>query len=137
MGPFFDSNVIVYTIDRAEPEKREVARALFEEHLQEGSGIVSPQVLREFYFVATRRLSIPLPKEAARRAVEDLGAYSPMQESKEMILSAIERNQRLSISFWDALIVEASIVGGADYILTEDLQHGQVIEGVRVHNPFL
>lgn len=137
MDPFFDSNVVAYTVDRAEPEKREVARALFKEHLQEGSGIVSPQVLREFYFVATRKLSTPLSEEAAQRAVRDLRAYCPMQESKEMILSAISRNQRLSISFWDALIVEAAITGGADHILTEDLQHGQVIEGVRVHNPFL
>lgn len=52
MGPFFDSNVVVYTVDRAEPGKREVARALFEEHLQEGSGFISPQVLREFYVAA-------------------------------------------------------------------------------------
>lgn len=137
MDPFFDSNVLVYTVDQGEPEKREVARALFEEHLREGSGLVSPQVLREFYFATTRKLSTPLSEEAARRAAEDLRAYCPMQESKEMVLSAIHRNQRLSISFWDALIVEAAIVGGADYIFTEDLQHGQVIEGVRVHNPFL
>lgn len=137
MDPFFDSNVLVYTVDRAEPGKREVARALFKNHLQEGSGFVSPQVLREFYVAATRKLSTPLPEEAALRAVGDLGAYCIMQESKEMVLSAVSRNQRLSISFWDALIVEAAIVGGADYILTEDLQHGQVIEGVRVHNPFL
>lgn len=137
MDPFFDTNVVVYTVDRAEPEKREVARALFEEHLREGSGIVSPQVLREFYFAVTRRLTNPLTQEAAQRAVGDLGAYCSMQESKEMVLSAISRNTRLSISFWDALIVEAAISGGADHILTEDLQHGQVIDGVRIHNPFL
>lgn len=137
MRPFFDSNVVVYTVDRAEPEKREVARALFREYLQEGSGIVSPQVLREFYFAATRKLSVPLPEEAAQRAVRALGAYCPIQESKEMVLSAISRTRRLSISFWDALIVEAAIMCRADRILTEDLQHGQVIDGVRVHNPFL
>lgn len=124
-------------VDRAEPAKREVARALFREHLQEGSGVVSPQVLREFYVAATRRLSTPLPEEVARRAVEDLGAYCPVQETREMVLSAIARNQRLSISIWDALIVEAALISGASHILTEDLQHGQVIEGVRVHNPFL
>lgn len=67
----------------------------------------------------------------------DLRIYCTMQESKEMILSAVSRNQRLSISFRDALIVEAAIVGGADYILSEDLQYGQVIESVRAHNPFL
>jgi predicted nucleic acid-binding protein len=135
--PFFDSNVLVYTVDRAEPEKREVARALFEEHLREGSGFLSPQVLREFYVASTRKLATPLPEQAARDAVEDLGAYCTLQESREMILSAVSRKQRLSISFWDALIVEAAILGGADHILTEDLQHGQVIEGVKVHNPFL
>lgn len=54
-----------------------------------------------------------------------------------MIRVAISRNRRLSIRFWDALIVEAAILGGAGHILTEDLRHGQVIDGVRVHNPFL
>lgn len=60
MIPFFDSNVVVYMVDRAEPEKRAVARALFREHLQEGSGLISPQIVREFYFAATSRLSTPL-----------------------------------------------------------------------------
>lgn len=135
--PFFDSNILVYTFDRAEPDKRETARDLFKEHLREGSGMVSPQVLREFYVAATRKLRRPLSQEAAHRAVRDLGAYCSVQESEDMILSAISRNRRLSISFWDALIVEAAISGGADHVLTEDLQHGQLMDGVRIHNPFL
>lgn len=129
--------MLVYAIDRDEPAKREVARALFEEHLQEGSGMLSPQVLREFYVAATRKLSRPLSQEAAARAVRDLGSYCPMQESSGMVYSAISRNQRLPVSFWDALIIEAAIAGEADYLFTEDLQHGEVIDGVRVHNPFL
>lgn len=137
MTAFFDSNVLVYAVDRAEPGKREVARTLFEEHLREGSGFVSPQVLREFYVAATRKLSRPLPEEAAQKAVEDLEVYCTLQESGAMVLAAVSRTRRLSISLWDALIVEAATLGGADHILTEDLQHGQIIDGVRVHNPFL
>lgn len=137
LGPFLDSNVLVYAVDRSEPEKRELARGLFKEHLREGSGIVSPQVLREFYVTVTRKLSDPLSGEAAGRAVSSLLVYCPMQESKEMTVSAISRAQRFSISFWDALIVEAALIGGADHILSEDLQHGQTFDSVRVYNPFL
>lgn len=137
MGPFFDSNVLVYVLDRAEPEKRAVARSLFKEHLREGTGMVSPQVLREFYVAVTRKLSTPVSREGAQRAVRSLLAYCPMHESKEMTVSAISRAQRYAISFWDALIVEAAIVGGADHLLTEDLQHGQIIDGLWIENPFL
>ena len=59
MRPFFDTNVLVYAFDEGEPEKREVALALIKEHLEEGDGILSVQVLREFY-VSVRRLSRPL-----------------------------------------------------------------------------
>ncbi len=99
--------------------------------------MVSPQVLREFYVAATRKLSAPLSQEAAQRVARSLAVYCPMQESKEMVVSAISRAQRFSISFWDALIVEAAIVGGTGRLLSEDLQHGQTIDGVRIENPFL
>lgn len=95
------------------------------------------RVLREFYAAATRELARPLSPEAASRAVRDLRAYCPVQESAEMIFSAISRNQRLLISFPDAPIVEAAIAGEADHLFTEDLQHREMIDGVRVHNPFL
>lgn len=136
MRPFFDTNVLVYAFDEEEPGKREVGRGLIEEHLMRGDGMLSVQVLREFYSVV-RKAGHPLPEREAVEAVEYLATFSPMPENAEMVLSAVARSQAVSISFWDALIVEAALAVGADTLLTEDLQHGQEIEGLRVHNPFL
>ena len=136
MPPFFDTNVLVYAFDEGEPEKRAVALALIEEHLVDGDGVISVQVLREFYS-AVRREPRPLSDEAAATAVGRLAGFSPLSEDVGMVPKAVRRAQEMSISFWDALIVEAALKAGADRLFTEDLQHGQVIEGMRVENPFL
>lgn len=135
MRPFFDTNVLVYAVDQEEPEKSAVAGALAEEHLVEGEGMISVQVLREFY-VASRRLRRPLTEEQAGEMVGYFSTFRTQVETADMVLSAVSRSRDLSLSFWDALIVEAALAAGADTLLTEDLQHGQVIEGLRVHNPF-
>ncbi len=136
MRPFFDTNVLVYAFDAGEPERREVSRALIDEHLVEGDGMLSVQVLREFYSVS-RRASFPLPAGEAVEAVRYLATFSPVPEDAAMVLEAVRYSGEISISFWDALILEAALAAGADHLFTEDLQHGQVIEGLRVHNPFL
>lgn len=136
MPPFFDTNVLVYLVDADEPQKQEVARGLVQEYLAGGKGTVSVQVLREFYWTS-RRLRIPVPEETAREAVEYFARFSPLAEDADMVLRAVRRHQEMSLSFWDALIVEAALKAGADRLFTEDMQHGQVIEGMRVENPFL
>lgn len=135
MPAFFDTNVLVYAFDEGEPEKRKVARALMEEHLVEGDGMISVQVLREFYS-ATRRPSHPLPIEEAIEAVRYLASFSPISEEVGMVIGAVRLSREYALSFWDALILEAALKGGADRLLTEDLQHGQEIEGLRVEDPF-
>ena len=136
MPPFFDTNVLVYAFDEEEPEKRAVALDLIDEHLVKGDGTVSVQVLREFYS-AVRKGPRPLSDEDAAAAVGRLAGFSPASEDASMVLRAVRRHQEMSLSFWDALIVEAALKSGADRLFTEDLRHGQVIEGMRVENPFL
>ena len=136
MGPFFDTNVLVYFVDEYESDKNAVACELVEEHLIQGEGMLSVQVLREFYSAA-RRLQRPLSDERAREMVGYFAAFVPMPEDTRLVLDAVRRSQTASLSFWDALIVEAALSSGADRLLTEDLQHGQVIDGVRIENPFL
>ena len=136
MPPFFDTNVLVYFVDADEPEKQETARGLVLEHLAEGDGTLSVQVLREFFW-SSRRLRTPVSYETAREAVEYFARFSPLREDASMVLGAVRRTGEMSISFWDALIVEAALKSGADRLFTEDMQHGQVIEGMRVENPFL
>ena len=136
MPPFFDTSVLVYFVDADEPEKQETSRRLVREHLAEGAGTISVQVLREFFW-SSRSLRTPVSYETASEAVEYLAKFSPLQEDASMVLEAVGRTQKMSISFWDALIVEAALKAGADRLFTEDLQHGQVIEGMCVENPFL
>ncbi len=136
MPPFFDTNVLVYLVDADEPAKQEISRSLVQEHLAEGDGAISVQVLREF-FSSSRKLRTPVSYETASEAVEYFAKFSPLQEDASMVLGAVRRTREMSISFWDALIVEAALKAGADRLFTEDLQHGQIIEGMRVENPFL
>ena len=136
MRPFFDTNVLVYAFDEGEPEKREVALALIKEHLQEGDGMLSVQVLREFY-ASVRRLARPLSAAQAEEALGSFAVFSPMTEDWRMVVGTARRSRELTLSFWDALIVEAALRGGADRLLSEDLQHGQQIDDLVVENPFL
>jgi len=92
-------------------------------------------VLHEFY--VTRKLAEPLQPEVARAQVEGMARLPLVLVDEAMILAAIERHRSMSFSFWDALILEAALRCGAKRLLTEDLQHGQKIEGLRVENPFL
>ena len=136
MPPFFDTNVLLYAFDEDEPEKQSVSRELIDEHLTRGDGILSVQVLREFYSMS-RRETRPLSVEEAVEAVNYFATFTSGPEDTETVLGAIRRSREYMLSFWDALIVESALKGGADRLLTEDLQHGQVIEGLRIENPFL
>lgn len=135
MRPFLDTNVLVYAFDEGEPRKREIALALIKEHLEEGDGIFSVQVLREFY-VSVRRLARPLSAAEAEEAVGSLARFSPIQEDWRMVVGAARRSRELTLSFWDALILESALSVGAGRLLTEDLQHEQRIGDLTVENPF-
>jgi predicted nucleic acid-binding protein len=136
MPPFFDTNILIYSVDRDQTVKSGPAGELVEMHLVRGRGAISVQVLREFYS-ASRRLGSPLSEQQAREMVDYFATFRTLFEDVGTVLGAARRTGELSISFWDALIVEAALRSGADRLFTEDLQHGQVIEGMRVENPFL
>lgn len=132
---FVDTNVLVYQVDRSEPEKRRTAIRLFRDW--EGELVVSSQVLQEFYSAVTRRLTPPMAgaeAEALCRAHAELPVVST---DAALVLDAIELSQRHHISLWDALIVSAAQESACSVLLTEDLQHGQWFGSVEVVNPFL
>lgn len=137
MTVFFDTNVLVYLFDNDAPAKRELARALFQRHVQQGSLLISTQVLQDLYVTLTRKLAVPVPESDAREVIASLAELPVVQNDAPTILAAIDLSQRRQFSFWDALIIEAARRGGATVLLSEDLKHGQDIEGVRVENPFL
>jgi predicted nucleic acid-binding protein len=136
MRVFFDTNVLVYMFDADDVVKKELACARFEAEASTGRAVISTQVLQEFYVSVTRKLSVPLAPETAEAIVRDLSLMPIIAIDTERILAAIHRTRMLRLSFWDALIIEAALAGGADRLLTEDMQHGQIIEGLRIENPF-
>lgn len=137
MRVFFDTNVLVYLFDRGAPEKRHKAQELFRVHSSDGSLLLSTQVLQEFYVTVTRKLSAPLGGPEALETVRRFATFSLTQVDAELVVRAAERNQRDMLSFWDALILEAAVAGGATRLLSEDMQHGREVSGLVVENPFL
>jgi predicted nucleic acid-binding protein len=131
---FLDSNVIVYTDDPKATEKRVRAVELVAIALRTGLGVVSTQVLKEYFSATTRKLATP--SDAARRKVEALCHLHVVQLDPTLILAAIDLHRLHQISFWDALIVQAAASGGCVELLTEDLQAGRRIAGVLVVDPF-
>ena len=137
MRVFFDTNILVYLFDNDAADKKEQARARFKTETSAGRVLLSTQVLQEFYVAVTRKLLVPLEPEAAKGVVRNLSRLPIIDVNAERVLSAISRSRRMQLSFWDALIIETALSGGADRLLTEDLQHGQTIDGLLIENPFL
>lgn len=134
---FVDTNILVYAHDTDEGRRHQIAKELLSELWQSRSGVLSTQVLQEFYAVATRKLKPAMPRGQARAIVAAYGEWCTVHADPQLIVSASHREDEHSISFWDALIVEAAIRAGADRLLTEDLQSGQKLGPVLVENPFL
>lgn len=134
---FFDTNVLLYMYDDDAPEKKATALEVFEREVEAGRAALSTQVLQEFYVNATRKLERPLSPERAEARVSDLSSLPLARVDVPLILAAIRCSQEFLFSFWDALIVESALSMGAERLLSEDLQHGQQIEDLRVENPFL
>jgi predicted nucleic acid-binding protein len=133
---FLDTNIAVYLFDTDAPSKQQRVREIFSDRAYQGQLITSTQVLQEFYVSVTRKLTKPLDPETAYRAVQDLAVFPIIQVDTPLILSAISRSRTDQLSFWDALIVQAALAGGATSLYSEDLQDGRVIDGMGIENPF-
>jgi predicted nucleic acid-binding protein len=131
---FVDTNVLIYAVDAGDAEKQRVAAEWRAELWRSRRGRISYQVLQEFYVQAVRK--DPKSAEAARAEVRDLFAWQPAQIDDAVIESAWGLQQRFKLSFWDALIVAAALRLECRFLLTEDLSHGQMLDGLRVVNPF-
>ncbi len=136
MKTFVDTNILVYAYDRGAGEKHAEARRAIRRLWEEGSGILSTQVLQEFYVNVRRKAQRPISINSARSLVADYMAWDPVVNDGTSILEAMDAERRHKISFWDALIVVAAQKSGADVILSEDFNHGQKYGSVRVVNPF-
>lgn len=130
---FVDTNVLVYAHDEDEPAKRERALRLLAS--LEGC-VISAQVMAEFYSVATRKWARPKAADDAAKAVHEMAKWVVVPVDAALVDSAVALSRRAKLSLWDAMIVRAATAAGCDRLLTEDLQHGAVIDGIRIENPF-
>ena len=131
---FTDTNVLVYLFDADSPGKQARAQELL--HDEWDRLVVSVQVLGEFYVTVTRKLARPLAAGAAAQAVDAFCRLRVEAIHPAMVRSAVSRSRSTRLSYWDALIVESALSAGAGVLFTEDLQHGQEIDGLRIVNPF-
>jgi predicted nucleic acid-binding protein len=132
---FIDTNVLVYAHDMDAGGKRQIAQAVLRELWNEQSGVLSMQVLQEFYVNATRKIPSPLSKDSARLVVSNYMAWC-MDTTPAEISAAFRIEDESRIGFWDALIVSSAAKCGAVRILSEDLNAGQRIAGIPIENPF-
>jgi predicted nucleic acid-binding protein len=133
---FVDTNILVYAYDRGAGDKHEKALGLIQQLWQQGNGILSTQVLQEFYVNIRRKAQRPVTVEQARTLISDYLAWDPVVNDGASMLEAIDLEKRYQLSFWDSLIVAAARKGGASVIYSEDFNHGQSFGSVEVRNPF-
>jgi len=132
---FVDTNILIYAHDADAKSKHRVAKSVLAELWSLRTGVLSMQVLQEFYVNVTRKIASPLPKDVARMVVGSYAIWC-VETTPAEISSAFRIEDESRIGFWDALIVASAAKCGAVRILSEDLNARQMIAGVRIENPF-
>lgn len=132
---FVDTNVFIYALDTADAKKQQAGRSWRDELWKRRRGRISFQVLQEFYAKVSQKW--PNARHEVRAEVRDLMAWRPVVVDALILERGWKLQDRYQLSFWDALIVAAAKSAECGYLLTEDLQAGQELDGVRVVNPFL
>ena len=132
---FIDTNILVYSDDSRDPAKQEKALALIKKHFLERTGVLSLQVLQEYFVTVVRKLK--LDAELAKRRVEFFAKFYVADPRVSDVLAAIDLHRLHGFSYWDSLVLHTAKQAGCRVLLSEDLQHGQEINVVRIVNPFL
>jgi predicted nucleic acid-binding protein len=130
---FLDTNILLYAQDADTPAKQQRSRNVVENLARSGDGVISTQVMQEFYVAATRKLG--LPPLAAKAVLKTFAVFEIVQVSPAVIQEAIDCSILNQLSFWDSLLLAAAAAAGCVTIYSEDLNAGQTVLGVRVENP--
>ena len=131
---FVDTNVLVYAFDASEPAKRTRALELLAD--EDVELVVSAQVLNEFYWITTRKLTPPLAPDLAHAAVRDLSLGRVVPVDADLVDRAIDLSRSHRLALWDAGVVVAAQSAGCGVLWTEDLNDGQRFDGVVIRDPF-
>ena len=133
---FFDTNILVHACGRRDPDKQERAFELISDAITNENGVVSAQVLGEFYNATTRRVSNPLPEEVAGQAINLFATLPVIDIDLALVQRAVGTCNRYRISYWDSLIIATAEKAGSTQIFSEDFSTGQTYHDILVVNPF-
>ena len=133
---FIDTNILVYAFDADAGIKFEKAQSILKDCWNNQSGLLSTQVLQEFYVTVTKKLTSKVDKQSARNIVQVYKAWSASPIMPEDIIEASEFEEQNKLSFWDSLIITIAQKAGAETLYSEDMQHGQKFGGLTIVNPF-
>ena len=132
---FFDTNILVYSVDENDLQKKEMASQLLTDASSSKTGIISTQSLQEFYNVAVKKLK--LSKQIAKEYVELFSSQLTVRQvTVPLILNAIDISIKNKLSFWDSLILSSANDNGCIIVFSEDLNNGQIVGGTKILNPF-
>jgi predicted nucleic acid-binding protein len=134
---FVDTNILIYAHDLDSGLKHNVAASIMEKIWEEETGVISTQVIQEFYVNVTRKIPNPITHAQARGIIINYFSWHIEPIEPHTILSASEIEERHLLSFWDSLILATALQAKAGKVITEDLNPGQIIEGILIENPFL
>jgi predicted nucleic acid-binding protein len=134
---FLDTNIFVYTFDESAPSKASKATTLVKQAIDTRIGVISYQVVQEFFNVAMRRFETPMTAaEADQYLAATFRPLLAVHSSPSLFSEALRLGSKFHLSWYDSLIVTAAIEAQCDTLYSEDLQHGQHLESVTVANPF-
>ena len=133
---FVDTNVLVYALAQDDQRRARLAQVLLDGLMQARALHLSTQVLQELFVTLTRKGTQPLSARDALKSLDALSQFPVFTVDYPAIRASAELAAKDKLSFWDALIVISAARCGAKRLYTEDLNHGQKIQGVEIVNPF-
>jgi predicted nucleic acid-binding protein len=132
---FIDTNILVYTLDQKNIEKRDMARKIVKKVVESHQPVISTQVIKEFYVVASTKLKAdPI---IVKNIIHNFHNMEIVNNDLELIEQAIDISILSQLSFWDSLIIAAAEKANCEYVLSEDLNSGQNYRGIKLLNPFI
>jgi predicted nucleic acid-binding protein len=131
---FFDTSILIYTDDRSALAKHRRALDLVAEYRRGRAGVISLQVIQEYFVTVTRKLHVDAA--IARRKIELLAEFDVVIPELTDVLAAIDLHRLHGFSFWDALVLQAAKQAGCAVLFSENMQDKREIDGVRIVNPF-
>ena len=133
---FVDSNILVYAYDSSAGEKNQIARQLLLSLWEKKNGCLSIQTLQEFYVCITQKVPNPISQIEAAEIIKDFSVWKVHSPNAIDLLDAVDLQKKYKLSFWDAMIIKSAISTHCEIVWSEDLNKGQLIQGIKICNPF-